>query len=96
MAILSAWLLAEPRPRFGRWLLAPGGLGIAAILSFVAVYATYQPLPEGAHIVDRQAVWTVPLLEWAAFLGLLIWFGCVSLNLLWRRPEQDGPPPAGR
>ena len=91
MAIFSLWLMTGRRPGFARWLLAPGTLGVAAILSFVAVYTTYRPLPADAHIVDRPAIWTVPLLEWAALLGLLLWFGCVSFELMRRRPDRDGP-----
>jgi len=87
MAIFSAWLLTRPRRGFGRWLVIPGGLGVAAGLSFVVVYATYSPLPPDAHIIERPAVWTVPTLEWAALLGLLFWFSCVSLELVRHKPE---------
>jgi hypothetical protein len=85
MAIFSAWLLTTPRQRFGRWLLIPAALGVAASLVFVAVFANYSPLPPDAHIIERPAIWTVPTLEWSALLGLLAWFACVSLELL--RPE---------
>jgi len=86
MAIFSAWLLTTHREGFGRWLLIPAAIGIAASLAFVVVYATYSPLPPDAHIIERPNIWTVPLLEWAALLSLLVWFACVSLELVRSRP----------
>jgi hypothetical membrane protein len=82
VAIFSVWLLTVPRPGLRRWLLAPGALGVATILSFVVVFATYHPLPPGAHIIERPAVWTVPSLEWAALLTLMLWLSCVSVELV--------------
>jgi hypothetical membrane protein len=87
MAIFSAWLLTRRRQGFGRRLLIPGGLGTAASIWFVGVFAGYSPLPADAHIIERPAVWTVPMLEWAALLSLLFWFGCVSLELLRLKSE---------
>lgn len=89
MAIFSAWLLTMPQRGFGRWLLIPAALGVAASLLFVAVFATYSPLPADTHIIERPEVWTVPALEWAALLGLLSWFACVSLELLRRETASS-------
>jgi hypothetical membrane protein len=87
MAVFSGWLLTRTRVDFGRWLLAPAAIGIAASLAFVAVYATYSPLPADVHIMERPSVWTVPLLEWAALVSLLAWFACVALEMV--RVSQD-------
>ncbi len=91
MAIFSSWLLTRTRtePGFGRWLLAPAAIGIAASLAFVAVYATYSPLPADVHIIERPSLWTVPLLEWAALVSLLAWFACVALEMLGMERERD-------
>jgi hypothetical protein len=94
MTVFSAWLLTRPSRGFGRWLLIPGGLGVAASLSFVAVYVTYRPPPLGAHIVQRPDVWPVPMLEWAALLALLLWFGCVSLEMIRQHPHGTNVPAA--
>lgn len=88
MAIFSVWLLTRPRRGFSRWLLIPGGLGVASSVWFVGVFASYRPLPVGVHIVERPAVWTVPTLEWVALLGLLVWFTCVSLELVRPKPTR--------
>ena len=87
VAILSAWLLRHPRSKFPRWLLLPGAISIAADFVFLAVYSTYRPIDPDANILGREAIWTVPLLEWASLLSLLAWFVCVSLVLLRQRPR---------
>lgn len=81
-AIFSQWLLAAPRPGFSRLLLVPGGLAVMTFAAFLAVYTTYRPADQDAHILARAAVWSVPLLEWAALLSLLLWIACVSIALL--------------
>ena len=86
-AIFSLWLLTGPKPRFSRLLLAPGGLVVALSLTFIGVYSTYHPASPDARILDRPGVWTVPLLEWASLLSLLLWLACVALVLL-RRPSE--------
>ena len=54
------------------------------------VYSTYRPIDPDAQILGRAALWTVPMLEWASLLTLLLWFLCVS-HVLARR--ADGPTP---
>ena len=86
-AIFSLWLLAAPRPSFSRFLIVPGGLTVGVFALFLAVYSTYRPVDANAHIGVREAIWSVPLLEWAALLSLLLWFGCVATALLTSRPD---------
>ena len=86
-ASFSLWLVTGPRPSFSRFLLAPGCLVVAVSLTFIGVYSTYHPANPDATILDRPNVWTVPLLEWASLLSLLLWFACVALALLRRPPE---------
>jgi len=86
-AIFSLWLLTGPRPGFPRLLLAPGCFVVAVSLTFIGVYSTYRPANPDARILDRPSVWTVPLLEWASLLSLLLWLACVALVLL-RRPSE--------
>jgi hypothetical membrane protein len=85
-ATFSLWLLTGPRPSFPRFLLAPGCLVVAVSLTFIGVYSTHPANPD-ARILDRPNVWTVPLLEWASLLSLLLWLACVALVLL-RRPSE--------
>jgi hypothetical membrane protein len=89
-AVFSAWLLRHPQPGFPRWLVWPGALSIATSFAFVIVYSTYRPIDPDAQILGRAALWTVPMLEWASLLTLLLWFLCVS-HVLARR--ADGPTP---
>jgi hypothetical membrane protein len=88
-AIFSVWL-ARHRGVLPRRLLVPGAVSIAVFWIFLAVYSTYRPLDPNAPILVRPVVWTVPLLEWAALLSLLVWFGCVSLALL---ADRQWPAP---
>jgi hypothetical protein len=60
---------------------------VAVSLTFIGVYSTYRPANPDARILDRPSVWTVPLLEWASLLSLLLWLACVALVLL-RRPSE--------
>jgi hypothetical membrane protein len=88
VAIFSVWL-ARHRSGFPRLLLVPGTISVAIFWAFLTVYSTYHPLDQDAPILERPAVWTVPLLEWAALLSLLLWFGCLSLLML-RRGSWPG------
>lgn len=83
-AVFGAWLVRRPQSVFPRWLLVPGAIAVAVSLVFLAVYSTYRPIDPNAHIVERSAIWMVPLLEWASLLSLLAWFVCVSLVLVRR------------
>jgi hypothetical membrane protein len=83
-AVFSAWLLRYPRSGFPRWFLVPGSISVTIFLAFLTDYATYRPIDPDAHIIERSAIWTVPLLEWASLLSLLVWFVCVSLVLVRR------------
>jgi hypothetical protein len=81
--IFSLWLVAAPRPDFSRWLLVPGAAVVVVFLTFIAVYTTYRPAdPEARILVRSDGIWTVPFLEWASLLSLLVWFVCVSIVLL--------------
>jgi hypothetical protein len=60
---------------------------VAVSLTFIGVYSTYRPANPDARILDRTNVWTVPLLEWASLLSLLLWLACVALALLRRSSE---------
>ncbi len=86
-ATFSVWLLTSPRPTFPRWLLIPACLVVAVFLTFIAVYSTYHPANPDARILERSGVWTVPMLEWASLLSLLLWLACVAVTLL-RRPSE--------
>ena len=81
-AIFSAWLLGQPRRGFSRWLLLPGLGCIPFFGAFVTIYATYRPADPYAPILDRSAIWSLPLLEWAALLSLLGWVVALSLVLV--------------
>jgi hypothetical membrane protein len=85
VAVFSVWLARRRPSGYPRWLLAPGAISVAIFFVFLAVYSTYRPIDPDAPIVVRSAIWTVPLLEWASLLSLLLWFVCVSLVLV-RRP----------
>jgi hypothetical membrane protein len=81
VAVFSLWLGRRRPPGFPLRLLVPGAISIAVSFAFLAVYSTYLPIDPDARIVDRGAIWDVPLLEWASLLSLLAWFVCVSLVL---------------
>ena len=85
--IFTSWLATDRRPTFSRLLVAPGCLCIAVLAAFIGVYSTYRPTDPDARIVDRAAVWWVPLLEWASLLSLLLLLACVALALV-RRPSE--------
>jgi hypothetical membrane protein len=87
-AIFSVWLLTAPRPGYSRWLLAPGAAAVGVSLTFIAIYATYRPTNPDGPIVGRPAVfWSVPFLEWASLLSIMVWLVCVSAALL-REPSD--------
>ena len=86
-AIFSVWLQRRPQPDFPRWLLLPGAATVGIFVAFLAIYSTYRPLDPDANIIERPPVWSVPLLEWASLLSLLLWFVCVSLALLRHRHD---------
>lgn len=87
VAVFSVWLARHRRSGFPRWLLVPGAISVAIFFAFLAVYSTYRPIDPDAHIVERSAIWIVPLLEWASLLSLLAWFVCVSLVLVRQRAD---------
>jgi hypothetical protein len=60
---------------------------VVLFAAFIAVYASYHPAAPDARLLSRTAVWTVPLLEWAALLSLLAWIACLAAALL-RRPTD--------
>jgi len=72
---------------FPRLLLAPGILCVAVFLVFIGAYSTYRPIDPNANILERSAIWTVPLLEWASLLSLLFWFVCLSLVLVRQKAD---------
>lgn len=84
--IFTSWLAAGPRSNFPRLLLAPGCFAISVLAAFVAVYSTYHPADPDARILDRAAVWSVPLLEWASLISLLLLLVSVAVTLV-RRPS---------
>ena len=86
-AIFSLWLATGRRPGFPRVLLAPGVLCVAVSLIFIGVYSTYRPIDPNANILERSAIWTVPLLEWASLLSLLLWLVCLSLVLVRQKAD---------
>ncbi len=92
---LTGWIIAGT---FTLWLvrygggfpgilIVPGLLAIAIDFVFVAAYTTYHPADPDAPILSRPEVWSVPLLEWASLLSLLLWFVCVALVLVRRRAQ---------
>jgi hypothetical protein len=89
VAVFSMWLVGHPRSGFPRRLVVPGAASVAINLAFLAVYATYHPMDPNAPILQREPIWTVPLLEWASLLSLLVWFVCVSLALVRQRQPPD-------
>jgi len=86
-AIFSLWLATGRRRGIPRLLLAPGILCVAVSLIFIGVYSTYHPIDPNANIVARSAMWTVPLLEWASLLSLLLWFVCLSAVLVGQKAD---------
>jgi len=86
-AIFSLWLATGRRRGIPRLLLAPGILCVAVSLIFIGVYSTYHPIDPNANIVARSAMWTVPLLEWASLLSLLLWFVCLSAVLVRQKAD---------
>ena len=86
-AVFSLWLATGRRPGLPRLLLAPGILCVAVSLIFIGVYSTYHPIDPNANIVARSAMWTVPLLEWASLLSLLLWFVCLSAVLVRQKAD---------
>ena len=87
-ASFAFWLARRPRPGFPRWLVVPGFTVVAVSWIFIGVYSTYRPADPDAPILARPGLWTVPLLEWASLLSLLLWIGCVALVMLRRRPAD--------
>ncbi len=85
--IFSLWLLTAPSS-FPRWLVAPGTAVASVFLAFIAVYSTYHPVDADGRIIYRPDIWSVPTLEWASLLSLLVWFVCVSVVLT----REDAPP----
>jgi hypothetical membrane protein len=87
-AVFSVWLLTARRPGFSRWLLLPGGEVVVVFVTFIAVYSTYHPAnPDGPILNRPEGFWSVPSLEWASLLSLLIWVCCVSIDLLRQRTD---------
>jgi len=86
-AVCSLWLATGRRRGIPRLLLAPGILCVAVSLIFIGVYSTYHPIDPNANIVARSAMWTVPLLEWASLLSLLLWFVCLSAVLVRQKAD---------
>lgn len=86
--IFSLWLLTARRPHFTRWLLIPGAEVVVVFATFAAVYSTYHPADPDGPILNRPAgLWSVPALEWASLLSLLLWVACVSADLLRQRTD---------
>jgi uncharacterized membrane protein len=87
-AIFSLWLLTAPRPGSSRWLLAPGAAVVGVFLTFIAIYSGYRPANPDGPIVGRPAgFWSVPFLEWASLVSIMVWLVCVSIVLL-REPAE--------
>jgi hypothetical membrane protein len=86
-ATFTAWLIRTKPPEFPRPLAIPGLAAVGVFMAFFAVYSTYRPLDPNAHLLVRSDVWTVPLLEWASLLSLLLWLACLSASLLRRRTD---------
>jgi hypothetical membrane protein len=85
----TVWLARNPGAGFPRWLLAPAVFSVAVDFVFLAVYSTYHPADPDAHILSRPDIWTVPLLEWASLLSLLLWLACTAAVLA-GRPGSAG------
>ena len=85
-ATFALWLVRRARPGYPRWLAVPGFTVVAVSWVFIGVFSTYHPADPDAPILSRPDLWTVPLLEWAALLSLLLWIGCVALVMLRRTP----------
>lgn len=86
-AVFTLWLARSRGSSFPRWLLAPAAFAVAVDFVFVGVYSTYHPVDPDAPILARADIWSVPLLEWASLLSLLLWLICVAWVLArTRRP----------
>jgi hypothetical membrane protein len=77
-AIFSAWQLSGPRPGYTRLLVLPAALNVVVSWIFIVVYAGWRPGSGDGKIVDRPDVWSVPALEWASLLTLLLWLACLA------------------
>ena len=91
-AIFAVWMARHDHSGFPRWLLATAVFSVAVDFVFVAVYSTYRPVDPDAHILSRPEVWSVPLLEWASLLSLLLWLACTAVVLAQR---SGNPTPEG-
>jgi hypothetical membrane protein len=86
-AIFGMWQLGRPASGFTRSLLGPAAADIVVSWTFIAVFAGYQPADPNARIVERADVWSVPALEWASLLCLLLWLACLAI-VVSRLPED--------
>jgi hypothetical membrane protein len=86
-AIFSLWQLRRPGSGFTRWLLVPAAVDVIVSWVFIAVFAGYRPVDPSAKIIERGDVWSVPALEWASLLCLLLWLACLAL-VVSRLPEE--------
>jgi len=87
-AVFSLWQLRRRSPGYPRWLIGPAALNIVVSWIFIVVFAGYHPANPDAKIIDRPAIWSVPALEWASLLTLLLWLACLAF-VTRRLPESD-------
>ncbi len=88
IALFTVHVAVDARDGLPRWLLVPGIVAVVVDVVFVAIYAA-SASSSGSALPDpvRPAIWIVPLFEWLALLGVLVWVVLVAVALL-RRPTE--------
>jgi hypothetical membrane protein len=87
-AIFSLWQLRRPGSGLTRRLLVPAAVDVIVSWVFIAVFAGYRPADPNAKIIERADVWSVPALEWASLLCLLLWLACLAI-VVSRHPAAE-------
>jgi hypothetical membrane protein len=87
-AIFSVWQLRRQRPGFTRLLVLPAALNVCVSWVFIVVYGGWRPGSGDGRIIDRPDFWSVPALEWASLLTLLLWLACLAI-VVRRRPSEE-------
>jgi hypothetical membrane protein len=87
-ALFSAWQLRRTRPGFTRLLVLPAALNVAVSWVFIVVYGGWRPGSGDGKIIDRPDFWSVPALEWASLLTLLLWLACLAI-VVRRLPSEE-------
>ena len=93
VGVASLTFLRNPEPRFPRWLVAFGGLTVAAFVAFLLSLQvdgfSRARMAASGPITGRPDVWIAPILEWATLAAIMTWTLLASLT--WRKTLQPKP-----